>query len=105
MNEHIERAAARWLVELDTHQRPEDLRPEFEAWLTERPEHRTAFEGMEQTWTALDDLRVFFIPGGPKLPRDQSRYGQIIGMIADVPNRLRARVDRIRRRWREWRIR
>ncbi len=98
MNEHIERQAARWLVELDSQRRS------FETWLNERPEHRAAFEDMEKAWTALDDLRVFFIPGGPKLPPYPSRYSQTISRISAAPSRWRARIERIRCRWREWRI-
>ena len=53
----IRKAAARWLIRLQTAERIEDHWPAFEQWLR-KPQHRAAFERMERAWRAVNDLKV-----------------------------------------------
>jgi transmembrane sensor len=57
----IKRAAAKWLIELDTAENIEEHWPAFEAWLDEKPENRAAFASMERAWRAVEDLKVFHL--------------------------------------------
>jgi ferric-dicitrate binding protein FerR (iron transport regulator) len=58
---HIKKKAAEWLVELDTTEEIEKVWPAFEDWLDETPEHRTAFQRMEQAWTSVGELAFLFL--------------------------------------------
>lgn len=57
---YIRCEAARWIVELDTAEKIEDLWPQFELWLNEKPEHRAAFLRVERGWRALEDLAAHY---------------------------------------------
>ena len=60
----IKDEAARRLIELETATggRREACRANLNRWFNEDPQHRAAFDSMEQAWKAVDDLKIF-VPG------------------------------------------
>ena len=60
-SETVQTQAARWLIELDTHDDLEVIWPEFEEWLARDPENRRAYVRVERAWRVLDDIRRLYI--------------------------------------------
>jgi len=62
----IKKEAARRLIELETATDREACRADLERWFNEDPQHRAAFESMEQAWKAVDDLKILHMRGGER---------------------------------------
>lgn len=103
MSKRIERQAAHWVIELDTTGEMETLRPTFETWLNHSPEHADAFNVAKEAWEAAEELRVFFIPGGPQLPPPPplgrlEKIEHACGELAYAGRRYRRALGRLVRR-------
>jgi len=60
----IKKESAQRLIELDTAIDRDAYRANLERWFNEDPQHRAAFDSMEQAWKAVDDLKIFHMRGG-----------------------------------------
>jgi transmembrane sensor len=78
-------AAIRWWTRLDAGALSPDEREELSAWLTERPEHKAAFDEVCRLWGDLEALRPLYPLHAPApVARPRLRRAGLFALLAAV---------------------